>query len=245
MDAHRAVLGDLAPLTNALSRGIEFTSPIVAYQRGIGWTLLAGERRWAAMIRIGVPLKVYMARGWDDFMTWMIQDYPNPGATPMNPVDAAHLSIKVRDLLNPRRQSNPDETIASYVQVDVNDMRATRSLIENWWRTPGTPEEIKNEAAQQLREIAAGAVRPWSAHERMKRVHNRLHSVPGPISKQRSILGNAASMSTGLADALATLGPISDELGVVECDELIRKLGDGRRALERVIRSLKERRAAQ
>lgn len=227
-----------------LHGGFETMAPIVAHRPGEGWVLLAGERRWSAMCRAGVPLMAYIARGWDDFLTWMVLDFQHPGARSMNAVDAAHMSIKATELLHPKRFSYPDETLAAYLQVEVDDMRATRSLITNWM-TPSAPDEIQNEAAQQLREIAAGAVRPWSAHERMKRMYNRLNAVPLPVGKQRSILGNAASMCEGLNDALKSLGPISDELEADELEAAIQKLSTGRRALERVIRGLKERRAAR
>lgn len=245
-----------AKITTAETEALEAVMPM-AFEPAVypvrgGFVLLAGERRWTAMVRQYSILHVWSVRTWSDFFAWMLLDARRTNGVkvgldrrPMNFVDAVSFVEKVKRYLPTNKNDYADQVIAEYLGLPVDDIRQTRYITN--WTALEQPEDVRVMAHHELGEVAAGRIRPTSAYDRVKRYAEALEARRNapPAAKQRAMLGNLAAQSTGLVDALQALGPLSDELEPAECETWITQLGAARRAMERVIRALKERSATQ
>lgn len=243
VEPHRAKLSldELRTLARSLPSG-QFQPPAATYVAGRGYVVLAGERRWGAMLLRDEPLFIVKIASWPDMLAWMIQDSTSGAPSkPMNLVDAAAMSEKINRYLTPKRNDYADQTVAEYLGVHLKSMRDARYLSN--WLEPGYPEVIQEMARREIADVAAGRVTPHGSYDRIKRALASLNAATNamPAPKQRSLLNNLVAQATGLVDGLQALGPLADTLEPGECATWARQLGDTRRALERTIKALKER----
>lgn len=241
---HRAKLsaGEVEALALDLElAGWPVLEPAVVRVKGV-YQLLAGERRWAAMLRGRRDLHVWVVRSWPDFLAWMLLDQQKSASDKgkaMTLVDAKFMVDKVNDWVRPAMRDHADQTIAEYLGLDYYQIRQVRYVCN--WLDPDQLPEIQALARQELALIAAGKASGSAAYERLKRANARLRA-PAPVpSKQRTILNNSVDIATGLIDGLQSLGPLADTLEPGECAEWARKLSAARLQLERTIKALKER----
>jgi hypothetical protein len=243
---HRRHLGALGELMNNLPNG--YTGMAVGYLDGIGYVLLGGERRFAAhQARQDQTVVVSVISTWDQWIAWLLMDLEfsvRYGSTPMGNLTAAYLDLKVRDVLRPGPRDHSARIIAEYTGLDYERVRGCRYVIER--TTDPYHPNMQALALQLVDKIERGEVGPSAACDHLRALSKRLAQMEAGISsasvaQQRKILTTTAGYVSGMADGLNQLGPVSDEIGAEERAELVKALSQGRLALERVIRNLKEK----
>jgi hypothetical protein len=241
---HRAILSgrEIEALSLDLEQaGWPVLEPAVVRVNG-AYQLLAGERRWAAMLRGRRDLNVWVMRRWADFMAWMLLDEQRSGVhqgKPMTLVDAKVMLDKINDWLRPTTRDHADQMVAEYLGLDMYQIRQTRYLCN--WLGPNNLPEVQALARHELGLVAARKVSPSAAYERVKRADSRLRAPSVPAARQRKMLDNSVEIITGLIDGLKALGDLAGQLEPGECADWARELSAGRLQLERTIKALKER----
>lgn len=250
---YRAKVGDLRPLTEHLahSEGDPIPAAVVRDRTMDQYVVIGGERRYRALTRnMALPVHVIVCDHWGDYLAWMLLDKirENPAwpSKPMPLTDIVHLHAEIVKYLSPGRDDHLDDTLAEYFGTMASRIGEARSLKRIMDRR-NNPPEIQAMAEREWALVANGQASPSAAFQRVRKAEIALDA-PGPdVRIQRSKLDGSAQVCAGLADALANFGEASDELKPAEVDAALSALGDGRRALERVIRELnqlKQRRAA-
>jgi hypothetical protein len=210
----------------------------VGYKPGIGFVLLLGERRWAAMVQTGRPLFAYTVRTWEEVYAWLMLDVDQPGRTQMTVSELVAVINKISTCVKVKKNVYLDDVICAYAQVDKERMQETRAVLK--FLGPEYPEGIRSQARAEMVDIEAGRIRPSSAYGRIKKALDRVNSPALPAEQQRKILTNASAAAAGLADALQTLGPPSPDLTTEERRSFADQLARARLRLEQTINALRK-----
>lgn len=243
---YRAKVGDLRPLAEHInnSDGDPIPAAVVRDKNLDQYVIIGGERRYRALTRnMGLPVHVIVCDHWGDYLAWLlldkIRENPAHPSKPMPLTDIVHLHELIVKYLSPGRDERLDDTLAEYFGTMASRIGETRSLKRILDRH-NNPAEIQNLVEREWQLVARGEAAPSAAFQRVRKAEIK-REAPGPdVRVQRSKLEGSAQVCAGLADALANFGEASDELKPAEVDNALKALGDGRRALERVIRTLNE-----
>lgn len=234
----RKTVGDINGLGRTLAAS-QFFYPAAIPSPSGRFEIVAGERRWLAMRRAELELRIHRVGGWPDMLAWMIQDSKSEGATVPSLVEAVEMIDRITSRIPTTRTDAADRTICEYLGVHVDRMRETRMIRR--WLEPGVPESIRVLAREELRGVHRGLTSPGGAEGRIKRAFERASAPTVPAAVQRRTLDGAVKTALGLGDALGALGDLSVELTNEERDAWATQLGKSRLVIERTIRNLKER----
>lgn len=234
----RKTVGDINGLGRELAAS-QFFYPAATPTPSGRFEIVAGERRWLAMRRQELELRIHRIGSWTDMLAWLIQDVKSAGATVPSLVEAVEMVDRVTSRIPTTRTDAADRTICEYLGVSVERMRETRMMRR--WLEPGIPEPIRALAREELRGVHKGTTSPSGAEGRIKRAFDRASAPTVPAATQRRTLDGAVKTALGLGDALGALGDLSEDLTNEERDAWAAQLGKTRLAMERVIRNLKER----
>lgn len=215
----------------------------VAYGPGVGYVLVGGEHRAAALAqRNTYETNAYVVASWRDFVAWMIADLDRPNSHGWTLVDAAYLYEKAVRLLKPSRQDKPADDIAEYAGVNRGALDNVRWLIGV--AADGAEEpEIRQFARDQLALITEGVAGGHGARDRVKQERDRLAAAAAPrmsADKQRQMLNDTIAKLWGMLAGLNTLGELNPELTQAERDEYAAHLGKINTGFIRLRTRLKE-----
>lgn len=206
----------------------DFCGVAVAYRPGVGYVLLGGEHRAAALVqRRDYEAPVYVLHSWRDFVAWMTVDLGKPNGLGWNPVDAAHLHNKAVSLLNPSRSDKPGYDIAEFTGINegaISNVRATLLVAAD----PEQPEQVRLEIAELLAGIARGEEGGHGAREAVKRIqdrHRRAMTPPPAAAAQRAMLSAALDTLAGVLSGLEHLGALNPELTTEERESYAFQIG--------------------
>jgi hypothetical protein len=250
---YRAKVGDLRPLVEHIAHSDgDPIPPAVVRDRNLDqYIVIGGERRYRALTRnMGLPIHVVVCDHWGDYLAWLLLDKiredPAHPAKAMPVTDIVHVHELIAKYLSPGRDEHLDDTLAEYfgtVASRIGEARSLKRILDRH----NNPAEIQELVEREWALVANGQAAPSAAFQRVRKAEIKM-ATPGPnVAVQRSKLFGVAQVCAGLSDALANFGDASDELTPTEVEASRKALGEGRRALERVIRSLdelKQRRAS-
>lgn len=222
----------------------EFSGEAVVYEVGVGYVLLAGERRFAArQLRGERTVLVYVLRNWLDFVAWMARDKyvterNRQRHLPMDHMAAAAFDAKAQALLNPPRSELPTADVAEYTDFRPENVSTARSLLRVQADTSLVPE-LRLVVESVIAEVRSGLITPHGAWGRYTRERKRIEAPRMSADEQLKILGNVGSQLAGMADGLATVGEINPSMTVADMDRYIDTLVRGKGALDKVLRALR------
>jgi hypothetical protein len=211
-----------------------------------GYVVLAGERRVHCMRALRVnPLPVHEIRNWAEFGTWMrrdqraAQDLRSPGL-PMNPVEAGTMANHIRELLAPKKSDWPDQRLADYLRLDLEQLRDGRYLTARL----ASDSTVEREAATEaVRAVLAGEVAVSTAIKEVGKATRSAITARaelGPVA-QRKIINNAVNQAAGLSTGLGAVGVLSEYLTTEERLAWAKELRRSRLAFDRFIKALEGR----
>ena len=242
---YRGKVGDLRPLTDYYNNSDgELLVPAVIRERNSEqYLIIGGERRWRAAVRSDVPtLFVVVCDHWADYLAWMtldkLRENPAHPSMPMPVTDVVILSGLIRRYLNPGRDERLDDTLGEYLNTKPSRIGEARSLLRIL--EASNPPDIEKLATDEWNAIARGEASPSAAFQRVRNAQLKRDAPPPDVAAQRKILQGVGNTCAGITDALANFGDPSPELTRAEREAAITQLGHGRRALEGVIRRLRE-----
>lgn len=242
---YRAKVGDLRPFVQYFENSDgELLPPAVVRDRvSQQYLIIGGERRWRAAERVTAnTLFVIVCDHWADYLAWLtldkIKENPAHPAMPMPVTDVVILSGLVKQYLNPGRDERMDDTLGEYFDTKPSRIGETRSLKRILDAV--NPPEIEKLVATEWDAVARGEASPSAAFQRVRQAQIRLETPPADAQAQRKVLAGVGNTCAGLADALSNFGDPSPDLTEADRQTAIRQLGAGRRALETVIRKLRE-----
>ena len=246
---HRGAL-NLATVEGLSRRLGPFVGLAVVYQAGVGWVLLGGEHRFAALKGRGDhEADVYLLRSWTDFVAWMMADqafgkrFPQ---TPWNAVEAAYLHEKAVGLLKPARSELVGRDLAEYTGVHYDAARAVRGVLK-FYTDPNEDPEVRSFIAEQFRAIEAGEISGHTIGDRVKAFRLRIAADRAgvdalmPAAKQRSLLDNTSASLAGLGDTVRALGRVHPDLTAAECAAWADNIAAAGTVLARLKKQLMER----
>lgn len=245
--AYRPGLGDLQPLMASIEvRGCRMFPAVFKREDGT-YAVLAGERRCAALIRLGhreVP--AHEIRSWAEFARWMARDteiavqLQMPGLA-FDPYEAGELANQARTLLEPAKSEWPDQQLAVYTGVALQALRDGRYMVGRYLLDERA--EIREAATKAISQVRAGEIAVSTALKSVAKAERELSSgrqPAGPLHQRRAI-NNAVNQAAGLADGLASIGELSDYLTAEERQEWARALRKSRLAFDRFVKQLEGR----
>lgn len=231
----------------------QFVGLAVVYQPRVGYILLGGEHRFAALLARGErETDVYVLRSWLDFVAWMMADqafgnrFPQ---TPWNAIEAAYLHEKAVLLLKPARHDLPGYDLAEYTGIHEGAIRSIRYGLKAY-NDPDEDPEIKRYIGEQFAEVQRGIITGHSVPDRLKLFRKKLAEdragVEGlmPAAKQRQLLDNMVASLAGLADVVNALGRLHPDVGPEECGIWIESVHKAGQVLTRLKKQLTERASA-
>lgn len=242
---YRAKVGDLRPLVQYFDNSDgELLAPAVVRDRvSQQYLIVGGERRWRAAVRSDLStLFVIVCDHWADYLAWLtldkIRENPAYPAHPMPVTDVVILSGLVKQYLNPGRDEHMDDTLGEYFGTKPSRIGEARSLKRILDAV--NPPDIEQLAVAEWDAVARGDASPSAAFQRVRNAQLKREAPPADTQAQRKILAGVGNTCAGLADALSNFGDPSPDLDEAERKAAIQQLGAGRRALETVIRKLRE-----
>jgi hypothetical protein len=198
----------------------------VAYRASVGWVLLGGEHRWAALSAPGSGTEVIILRSWDDLVAWMAVDASDPRRLGWDPIAAVSFYEKTIAALKPGRNDKPVEDVAEFTGVHRQVLETVR-----WANSVIADGDIDLRLRQflqgQLDRIEQGGDGGHSLRERYKKFMAKLENegrAPASAAVQRKALESVGTLS-GIVGALAELGPINPEIPMSERRQLAEQLG--------------------
>lgn len=210
------------------------------------YAVLAGERRVQAMLNLGFgTIGAHEIRTWAEFATWLRRDRHTAqelksAPTPMNAIEAGTLGNQVRELLAPKKSDWPDQMLAGYVSLPLEQFRDGRYLVARLASDDASTREAAKEA---VRLVLAGEVSASTAIKaigKSQRAAITARAELGPI-QQRKVIGNAVNQAAGLVMGLDAVGLLSEHLTSEERAQWAGELRKSRRAFDRFIRRLEGR----
>lgn len=198
----------------------------VAYRPSVGWVLVAGEHRWAALSAPGSKTEMIILASWEDLVAWMAIDMQDPRRTPWDPIAAVFFYEKAVAALKPNRLDSPLADVAEFTGIHrgvLESVRWARALIAD----EDEPKDVRDHAQLVLDELEQGRDGGHSIRDRVRRYRAaRVNAGRPPQSAavQRKSLGSVAEVE-GIIAALADIGPINPEIPMQEREEYARRLG--------------------
>lgn len=218
--------------------------PAAVIVHGKGYSIIGGERRAAAWLALGNQhVTLYVVKTWREYLAWLLidaehnhrHDWITGVREPMNLVDAAWWTGKVRLHLETRKFDAADQVLAEYVGHGMVNIRNTRYALR--WLQHSDPR-VRDFTAAQLKQVADGTTAAGTIGTRISRFVESL--AVAPVARQRAVLSAASGQLAGLADALRGIIPaLTDELTDDEIDAALKHFQEGRLQAERVIRTLR------
>lgn len=239
---HRGKVGDLRPLVSLIetSDGELLPPAVVRDRRTQKYVVIGGERRWRAAVRSKLPLHVIICDVWPDYVAWAaldkIRENPAFPSMPMPITDVVAVTDSLTRYLRPGRDEHMDETVSEHLGVRAARLGEARSLKRI--KDGNNPDDIQRMVDAEWELVARGEASPSAAFQRIRRAQAKRDAPPADAAVQRRKLAGAASVCTGLVDGLANFGEVSADITPAEAQEMVKRLGEGRRALEYVIRKL-------
>jgi len=221
-EAHRRTMDQTELLELAVdleSASTSWLRPLVSVRRRDGrYTLLAGERRFAAWVRHGqaTELYVHQAVTFENVLAWFMLDEAAPGGTPMTAGEVARLEAKLsRYIAMSVRLDVPvlEDTLSQMSGVSVDDLRSGRSAYRIAGRAPeGMPRSILD---RTLEPLDTGSIRPGSVAANVSLAVKSWTDTQGalPADQQGQMLANLATTLAGVTAAIEAIGPLSPNLG--------------------------------
>lgn len=212
----------------------------VAYQPSVGYILIAGEHRWAALSAPGARFEVYVLSSWTDLVAWMAVDVMDLRRTPWNPISAVWFYEKAVEVLKPARSESPIADVSEFTDIHRSILEGVR------WASailadPNEPADVRAEVEAVLDELEAGKDGGHSIRERVHRFRVRREQAARPpqsAAVQRKALDSIAQLE-GIVAALADLPPINPEIPMAEREAYARRLGVLGAQLSRVKKALR------
>jgi hypothetical protein len=238
---HRGKVGDLRPLSKFISETEgELLPPAVVRDRVTNsFVVVGGERRLRATMRSAEPVYVIVCDVFADWLAWAAldkirenQDHP---AMPIPVTEVVYVSETLQRYLSPGRDEHLDRTLGEYYEIAasrIGEARSVKRIVDRL----NNPPEIQRLAEMEWRLIHDGQASPSASFQRIRKAEIKRETPPSDARAQRSTLVGAAQVCAGLVDALNSLGDLSPDLLSSEVALAVARLGDGRRALDQVIR---------
>lgn len=180
----------------------------VAYRPSVGYVLIGGEHRWAALSAPGARTNVIVLRNWDDFVAWMAVDITDPRRLGWDPIAAVSFYEKATAALKPARGDKPMEDVAEFTGVHrgvLETVRWANAIVAD--EDADTMErEYLREALDRLEATGEGGHSLRDAFRKFQRAQAAT-SVDG--GKQEATLRRALIQLNAAAEAVAAMGPIS------------------------------------
>ena len=240
-DPHRVTLD--RGRVDRLARAIPDNCGIaVAYKPGVGYVLIGGEHRFAALAQRNVyETGVYVVASWRDFLAWMIADLERPGGLGWTVVDAAHLHNKVMPLLNPARTERGGRDLAEFTGIHEAAIASVRMAMETG-ADQQQPQEVRERIADFIAGLARGLDGGSGARDTVRRIQREYEQKTAPAlpaDKQRQMLNQAISTLEGLLSGLEHLGNLNDDLTVQEREAFAVQIGKANAKLSGIKNTLR------
>jgi hypothetical protein len=212
----------------------------VAYRPSVGYVLIGGEHRWAALSAPGVQTTVIVLRSWDDLVAWMAIDITDSRRIGWDPVSAVAFYEKAVAALKPSRGDRPLEDVAEFVGIHrgiLESVRWANALLAD----PDEDAAIRAYVQEELDGLERGSEGGHSLRDRVAKYRAKLANAgraPESAAVQRKALSSIPQL-IGIVDALANLGPINPELSMAEREAYARQLGSLGAQLAKIKKNLR------
>ena len=242
---HRRVLvkSRLANLVRTAQRhGLAGTSlgAAVAYRPGVGYVLLGGEHRHAALSAPGVKTEYMVLRSWNDLVAWMAVDASDPLGLRFDPIAAVSFYEKAVAALKPDRSAKPLEDVAEFTgwhRGVLEGVRWANATLANEYEDPRVREFLQG----RLDHVERGGDGSHTLREQVAKFRQKLADEtrePESAAAQRKALGSIAQL-VGMVGALADLGPVNAEIPTAEREAYARQLGSLGAQLAKIKKNLR------
>lgn len=191
----------------------------IAYRPSVGYVLLGGEHRHAALSAPGSKASYVVLRNWDDLVAWMAVDITDPRRLDWDAVAAVAFYEKAIAALKPGRGDRPLEDVAEFTGIHrgvLESVRWANAIIADP-DTDGTEREYLREALSRLETTGEGG---HSLRETFRKFQRAQAAVSVDSGKQEATLRRALIQLNAAAEAVAAMGPLSPNFDPAAAAEL-------------------------
>jgi hypothetical protein len=191
----------------------------VAYRPSIGYVLIGGEHRWAALSAPGSRTQVIVLRNWDDLVAWMAIDVTDPRRLGWDAISAVSFYEKAIGALKPGRGDKPMEDVAEFVGIHRGVLETVR-----WANAIIADEDADSIEREYLREALAVLEATGEGGHGLRAAFRRFQQAQAAASidggKQEATLRRALIQLNAAAQAVAAMGPISPSFDTAAAAEI-------------------------